>query len=165
MLETTEESVTSALRHARANLQRRLPRPADPAPAPGSQAEQAIVARLTAAYETGDVDALVSLLSEDVTITAALVGAQYVGTAVARRFFAAVIFPPGRTYRLIPTRANGQPAFGVYVRDPATGVFHVNGMLVLTLAGDRVRAMTRFDNTLIARFGLPRRLSSGPAEG
>ena len=162
MVETTEEAVTSALRHARANLQRRLPRPADPAPAPGSQAEQAIVERLTAAYETGDVNALVSLLSEDVTITAPLAGGEYVGTAVAGSFFDTAVFPPGRTYRLIPTRANGQPAFGVYVRDPATGVFHVNGMLVLTLAGDRIRAMTRFDNTLIARFGLPRRLSLQP---
>jgi len=158
MLETTEESVTSALRHARANLQRRLPRPAGPAPAPGSQAEQAIVARLTTAYETGDVSALVSLLAEDVTITTPLADGQYVGTAAARRLFEAAVFPPGRTYRLIPTRANGQPAFGVYVRDPATGVFHVNGMLILTLAGDRIRAMTRFDNTLIPRFGLPRRL-------
>jgi RNA polymerase sigma-70 factor (ECF subfamily) len=168
MLEATEGSVTSALRHARANLRRRLPAPADPAPAPGSPAEQAIVERLTAAYETGDVNTLVSLLSEDVTITSPLAGGRYVGTAVARRLFETVIFPPGRAYRLIPTRANGQPAFGVYVRDPATGVFRVNGMLVLTLAGDRVRAMTRFDNTSIARFGLPRRLGQpvrrGPPE-
>jgi RNA polymerase sigma-70 factor (TIGR02960 family) len=158
MLDTTEESVTSALRHARANLQRRLPTPASPPPAPGSHAEQAIVERLTTAYETGDVDALVSLLFEDITITAPLAGGQYVGTAVARRFFETAIFP-GRAYQLIPTRANGQPAFGAYLRDPASGVFHVNGMLVLTLAGDRVRGMTRFDNTPIARFGLPRRLS------
>jgi hypothetical protein len=64
----------------------------------------------------------------------------------------------GRSYRLILTRANGQPAFGVYVRDPASGVFHANGMLVITLAGDWIRAMTRFDNSVIARFGLPRRL-------
>src|SRR5262249_17142217 len=149
MLEVTEESVTSALRHARANLRRRLPPPAEPAPAPGSQAEQAIVEQLTTAYETGDVNALVSLLSDDVTIASPLADGQYVGTAVARRLFETVVFPPGRTYRLIPTRANGQPAFGVYVRDPATGVFHVNGMLVLTLAGDRVRVMTRFDNTPI----------------
>jgi len=66
--------------------------------------------------------------------------------------------PGDRAYRLIDTRANGQPAFGVYVRDPATGVFHANGMLVVTLAGDRIRAMTSFDNSVIAKFGLPRRL-------
>ena len=159
MLGATEESVTSALRHARANLRHRLPAPADPPPAAGSPAEQTVVGRLAAAYEAGDVNALVSLLADDVAITAPLAGGQYVGTAVARRFFETAVFPPGRRYRMIPTRANGQPAFGVYVRDPATGVFHINGMLVLTLAGDRVRAMTRFDNSVVARFGLPRRLN------
>jgi len=108
--------------------------------------------------EAGNVSALVSLLTEDVVITAPLAGGKYVGTAVATRLFETVIFPEDRTYRLIPTRANGQPAFGVYVLDPATGAFHVNGMLVLTLAGNRISAMTRFDNSLIARFGLPRRI-------
>jgi RNA polymerase sigma-70 factor (TIGR02960 family) len=164
MLEMTEESVSSALRHARSNLRRRLPTPADPAPVPGSPAEQAIVEQLTTAYETGDVNALVSLLSDDVTITAPLAAGQYVGTAEARRLLETAVFPPGRSYRLIPTRANGQPAFGVYMRDPATGVFHVNGMLVLTLTGARVRTMTRFDNTPVARFGLPRRLSQPRAD-
>ena len=77
--------------------------------------------------------------------------------AAAARVFEA-IFAQDRSYRLIDTRANGQPAFGVYVRDPATGVFHANGMLVVTLAGDQIRAMTRFDNSAIVRFGLPRRL-------
>ena len=158
MLGTTEDSVSSALRHARANLQRRLPAPGDPPPAPNSLAERDVVERLVRAYEVGNVSALVSLLTEDVVITAPLAGGRYVGTAVATRFFETVIFPEGRTYRLIPTRANGQPAFGVYVLDPATGAFHVNGMLVLTLAGNRITAMTRFDNSLIARFGLPRRI-------
>jgi hypothetical protein len=99
----------------------------------------------------------VSLLTEDAVITAPLADGAYLGPAVAARVFEA-IFARGRSYRLIDTRANGQPAFGVYVRDPATGVFHANGMLVVTLAGDRIRAMTRFDNSVIARFGLPRRL-------
>jgi RNA polymerase sigma-70 factor (TIGR02960 family) len=164
MLETTEESVTSALRHARANVRRKLPTPAEPAPAPNSRAEQVVVERLINAYQTGDVNALVALLSDDVSITSPLAGGQYIGRAVARRLFETAIFPPGRTYRLIPTRANGQPAFGVYIRDPATGVFHVSGMLVITLAGDRVRALTRFDNTAIVRFGLPRRFRAGQAE-
>ena len=158
MLDTTEDSVSSALRHARANLRRRLPAPGDPPPAPNSLAEREVVERLVSAYETGNVSALVSLLAEDVVIIAPLAGGKYVGTAVATRLFETVIFPEGRTYRLIPTRANGQPAFGVYVLDPATGASHVNGMLVLTLAGNRITAMTRFDNSLIARFGLPRRI-------
>ncbi len=157
MLGTSEESVHSALRHARANLQDRLPPPGDPPPAPNSPAERAITDHLATAYEAGDVNSLVALLTEDAVITAPLAAGQYVGPDTAGRLFEA-IFAQGRSYRLIPTRANGQPAFGVYVRDPATGVFHANGMLVVTLAGDRIRAMTRFDNSVIAKFGHPRRL-------
>jgi RNA polymerase sigma-70 factor (TIGR02960 family) len=156
MLDTSEESVSSALKHARVNLRRRLPPPADPAPAPNSQAERAVIEHLVTAYEAGNVAALVALLAEDVVITTPLAGAAYVGPTAAGRLFEA-IFAPDRPYRLIPTRANGQPAFGVYVRDPATGVLHANGMLAATLAGDRIRALTRFDNSVIARFGLPRR--------
>jgi RNA polymerase sigma-70 factor (ECF subfamily) len=157
MLDTSEESISSALKHARANLQRRLPPPGDPPPAADSQAERAIIDNLVTAYETGNVPALVSLLTEDVVITTPLAASAYMGPAAAGRVFEA-IFARDRSYRLIPTRANGQPAFGVYVRDPATGVFHANGVLAVTLAGDRIRAMTRFDNSVIARFGLPRRL-------
>ncbi len=155
MLDTSEESVSSALRHARANLQARLPPSADRPPAPNSQAERAMIERLATAYEAGDVAALVALLTEDVAITTPLAGGEYAGQDAAARLFA-VIFAQDRSYRLISTRANGQPAFGVYVEDPATGVFHANGILVLTLAGDRIRAMTRFDNSVIAKFGLPR---------
>jgi RNA polymerase sigma-70 factor (TIGR02960 family) len=157
MLDTSEESVSSAIRHARANLHSRLPPPGDPPPAPDSRAERAIIENLVTAYETGDVPTLVALLTEDVVITTPLAGGAYVGPTAAARAFEA-IFARDWSYRLIPTRANGQPAFGVYVRDPATGVFHANGMLAVTLADDRIRAMTRFDNSVIARFGLPRRL-------
>jgi len=157
MLDTTEDSVSSALKHARANLQSKLPPPKDPPPAPSSPAERAVIQQLATAYEVGDVPALVALLTEDVVITTPLAGGEYVGPAAAERLFEA-IFTPDRSYRLIHTWANGQPAFGVYVADPATGVFHANGMLVVTLAGDRIRALTRFDNSVIARFGLPRRL-------
>jgi RNA polymerase sigma-70 factor (ECF subfamily) len=158
MLDTSEESVSSALKHARVNLQTRLPPPADPPPAPNSQAERAIIEHLTTAFEAGDVSALVALLTDDVVITAPLAEGQYRGPAIAARLYKA-IFAHDRSYRLIATRANGQPAFGVYIRDPFTGVFHANGMLVVTLAGRRIRAMTRFDNSVIAKFGLPRRLA------
>jgi RNA polymerase sigma-70 factor (ECF subfamily) len=158
MLDTSEESVSSALKHARANLQSRLPPIRDLPAAPHSQAERAAVKHLTTAYEAGDVAALVALLTEDVIITAPLADGAFIGPAAAASLFEA-IFAQERSYRLIPTRANRQPAFGVYVRDPATGVFHASGMLVVTLAGDRIRAMTRFDNSVIAKFGLPRRLS------
>jgi len=157
MLDIGEESVNSALRHARTNLQNRLPRPGDPPPAPNSPAERAIIEHLATAYEAGDIASLVALLTEDAVISAPLAAGAHVGPTAAARVFE-TIFAQGRSYRLIPTRANRQPAFGVYLRDPATGVFHAHGMLALTLAGDRVRAMTRFDNSVVAKFGLPRRL-------
>jgi RNA polymerase sigma-70 factor (TIGR02960 family) len=157
MLDTSEESVSSALKHARANLHSRLPPPRDPPPTPDCRAERAIIENLVTAYEAGDVPALVALLTEDVAITTPPADGAYVGQTAAARVFE-VIFARDRSLRLIPARANGQPAFGVYVGDPATGVFHANGMLAVTLAGDRIRAMIRFDNSVIAKFGLPRRL-------
>ena len=158
ILDTGEDSVSSALRHARANLHARLPAPADPPPAPHSPVERDVVERLTRAYETGDVDAVVALVTDDVVFTAPLVAGAYEGRAVAGPFLRSGVFRDGLTYRLIATRANGQPAFGVYVHDPVTGVAHANGMLVLTLAGSRIRAMTRFDNSVLPLFGLPRTL-------
>ncbi|HEY5396760.1 MAG TPA: RNA polymerase subunit sigma-70, partial [Trebonia sp.] len=58
----------------------------------------------------------------------------------------------------VPTRANRQPAFGIYVQDPHSDVMHASGLLVVTLAGRRISALTRFDNSNLARFGLPRTL-------
>ena len=58
--------------------------------------------------------------------------------------------------RLVATRANGQPAFGIYVRDPRARILHGVGLIVLTLAGDRICVMTRFDTSVLAYFGLPR---------
>ena len=158
MLEASEGSVASALKHARANLHRRLPSPAEPPPRPGSAIEREVVERLTRAYETGDVDAVVALLTGDVVLTAPLAPATYEGRPAAGRFLRSGVFRGGRTCRLIATRANGQPAFGLYVRDPVTGLAHAHGMLVLTLADSRIRAMTGFDNSVLPLFGLPRTL-------
>jgi RNA polymerase sigma-70 factor (ECF subfamily) len=158
MLECSEDSVSSALKHARANVHRRLPSPADPPPAPGSAVEREVVERLTSAYETGDVDAVVALLTDDVVFAAPLAPVAYEGRPAAGRFLRSGVFRDGRTYRLIATRANGQPAFGLYVRDPVTGLAHACGMLVLTLTGRRIRAMTGFDNSVLPLFGLPRTL-------
>jgi len=158
MLESSEGSVSSALKHARATLHRQLPSRADPPPAPDSAIERELVERLTRAYEIGDVDAVVAMLADDVVLTTPLAPGNYEGQAVAGHVLRSVVFRDGRTYRLIGTRANGQPAFGVYVRDPVTDVAHANGMLVLTLAGNRISAMTRFDNSVLPLFGLPRTL-------
>ncbi len=159
MLESTEESVASALKRARSTLGQRLPGPDDiPPPAPHSAAEVDLVDRLTVAYESGDLDGLVALLREDVLLTMPPVPLEYEGRELAARFFAVVAFRPGRRFRLVPTRANGQPAFGVYVQDLHADLFHATGLLVVTLAGQQIAAMTRFDNSVVDQFGLPRTL-------
>lgn len=84
---------------------------------------------------------------------------EYQGRDQAARFFATVAFRHGRRERLLPTRANGQPAFGAYLRDSHTRVAHANGLFVVTIAGDRISAITRFDVGLMPRFGLPQTLA------
>jgi len=162
ILESSQESVTSALKRARSGLRAFFPRPAEhePPPPPGSAGERAIVERLTRAYETGRVDELVALLADDVLLTTPQAAPQYQGRRLVARFLHSVVFPPGRSYRLVATRANGQPAFGIYVYDLHTDVAHANGLLVLTLTDTQISGMTRFDNSVLAAFGLPRTLQS-----
>jgi RNA polymerase sigma-70 factor (ECF subfamily) len=71
---------------------------------------------------------------------------EYQGRDLAKRFFATVAFRRGRRYRLVSTRANGQPAFGAYVRDTVTAVAHANGLWVITVAGEKMSALP--DSTL-----------------
>jgi RNA polymerase sigma-70 factor (TIGR02960 family) len=158
LLDTTEQSVASALKRARATLARELPSPDRPAPAPDSPAEQELLSRLVRAFEACDVDGIVALMTEDVWLRMPPVPLEYQGRELAGRFFARVAFRPGRRYVMVPTRANGQPAFGVYLRDPVTGAARAMGLLVFTLAGDRVSAITRFEAAVLSRFGLPRTL-------
>jgi RNA polymerase sigma-70 factor (TIGR02960 family) len=153
MLDSTVESVNSALKRARASLQRRLPATADREP-PAS--EDAIVARFVRAWESADVDALVALLTDDVFVSMPPMPFEYEGRDVVSRFCAS-LFGAGRRFDLVRTRANGQPAFGAYLRAP-TGIRHGIGLYVLTLTGDRICAMTRFDNSVLPWFGLPRSL-------
>jgi RNA polymerase sigma-70 factor (TIGR02960 family) len=160
MLDSTVESVNSALKRARASLQRRRRPSADHETLPGSESpsENALVATFVRAYESADLDALVALLTDDVFISMPPMPFEYEGRDVVARFCAS-IFGAGRRFDLVPTRANGQPAFGAYLR-AATGIRHGIGLLVLTLTGDRISAITRFDNSVLPWFGLPRSLPS-----
>jgi len=156
ILDTTEEAVTSALKRARATLTRQLPAAdREPPPAPGSAVERQLVDRLTRAYEIGDVADIVALLTDDVFLVMPPLPLQYQGRAVAARFVAAVMFRDGRTYRIVPTRSNGQLALAAYVPDPDAGLARLNGLLVLTLTGGRISAITRFDPSVLPRFDLP----------
>ncbi len=166
MLGTTVESVTSALKRARAGLQRRRGAfsASEPPPAPGSAAEDAVVARFVSAWESADIQALIALLTDDVFVSMPPMPFEYQGRDAAARFSAS-IFGSGRRFDLVPAHANGQPAFGAYLRSPA-GPRHGTGLYVLTLAGDRICAMTRFETGVLPWFGLPRSLpprGTGPA--
>ena len=160
MLDSTIDSVNSLLKRARAGLHSRLPESADrePAPAPDSPSEQATVAEFVRAYESGDLDALVALLTDDVFLSMPPLPLEYEGRDVVTRFYASMI-GSGRRFDLVPTRANGQPAFGAYLR-ASNGIRHGTGLLVLTLTGDRICSVTRFDTSVLPWFGLPRSLPS-----
>lgn len=157
MMNSTVESVTSALKRARAGLQRRVPVvDREPPPAAKSSSEDAVVAKFVSAWESADLDALVTLLTDDVFISMPPMPFEYEGRDLVARF-CAVIFRAGRRFDLLRTRANGQPAFGVYLRT-ADGVSHGVGLYVLALAGEQICAMTRFENSVLPWFDLPRSL-------
>jgi RNA polymerase sigma-70 factor (ECF subfamily) len=159
LTETTEQSVASALKRARATLAQEMPAAHEPPPAANSPAERDLLERLVRAFENSDVDGIVALMTDDVWVRMPPVPLEYQGRELATRFFATIAFRQGRQYRFVPTRANGQPAFGVYLRDPVTQVGHAFGMFVIPLSGNRISAITRFDNTVLPRFGLPRTLA------
>ncbi len=150
MLDSTVESVNSALKRARASLQRRLPPIAqrEPPPAPDSPSEQALVAKFARAYESGDINALVALLTNDIFVSMPPYPFEYQGRDVVARFFAS-IFNQGRTYDLVPTRRmvswrSDLPSRSHRRQRPGAG------LLVLTLSGDRICAITRFEHPSVS---------------
>ncbi|WP_433448611.1 sigma-70 family RNA polymerase sigma factor [Streptomyces sp. CA-142005] len=160
LLDSSGVSVNSALQRARAALDGRRPAPdRDRAPLPRSARERALVGRFVNALENSDIDGLVALLTEDAWLTMPPEPLEYQGHTPIARFYRALPWWGGRALRLVPTRANGQPAFGSYLREPGSAVAHAYGLVVLTLRDDRICAITRFgDNGLLPRFGLPRTL-------
>ena len=114
--------------------------------------------KFVSAWESADLDALVTILTEDVFISMPPMPFEYQGRDLVARFCAG-IFGADRRFDLLRTRANGQPAFGAYLRTPAD-VSHGVGLYVLTLAGDQICAMTRFKNSVLPWFDLPRSLQS-----
>jgi RNA polymerase sigma-70 factor (TIGR02960 family) len=160
ILDSSVESIKSALKRAHASLQHQRPTIHDREPPPdsGSPSEDAIVVRFVRAWESADLEALVTLLTDDVFMSMPPMPFEYEGRDVVSGFCAS-IFRAGRRFDLVPTRANGQPAFGAYLR-VANGISHGIGLYVLTLSGDRICALTRFENSALPWFGLPRSIPS-----
>ena len=158
MLQTSEASVNSLLRRARAAFESRLPATGrERAPLPNSKREREIVGRLADAFEMGDIDGVVALLTDDAWLTMPPAPYEYQGHAAIAAFLNDRAGRRGAPLRLVPTGANGQPAFGCYFPSPQTQIARPYGLLVLTLEGDEISALTWFsDSSVFPHFGLPR---------
>jgi RNA polymerase sigma-70 factor, ECF subfamily len=156
MLETTEASVNSLLRRAREAFESRLPATGrERAPVPSSKLERDIVGRFAEAIEAGDTDRVVALVTDDAWLTMPPEPYEYQGRIAIGAFLSDRTLRRGAPL-LVPTRANAQPAFGVYFRDPETDVARPYAMIVLTLEGDRISAITWFGGgSVCADFELP----------
>jgi RNA polymerase sigma-70 factor (TIGR02960 family) len=159
MLDTTEISVKGALQRARAALEQRLPATdRERAPLPGSARERRLVGSFADAVEKGDVHEMVSLLTDDAWVTMPPLPLEYQGhEAIA----ALLGYNESRRgpLRVVPTRANKQPAFAAYLPVPKTAIARAYGIMVLALEGDRISAITWFgDTSVFPHFGLPRTL-------
>jgi len=160
MLDTTAASVNSLLRRARAAFESRLPAAGrDRAPLPSSRLERDVAGRFAEAVEAGDIDAVVTMLTEDAWLTMPPWPWEYQGPTAVGAFLRFLEGWRGAPLRLVPTRANGQPAFGCYRPTAQTDIARASSLVVLTLEGDRISAMTWFtDTSVFPHFGLPRML-------
>jgi RNA polymerase sigma-70 factor (ECF subfamily) len=160
MLKSSEASVKGALQRARATLDAcRAAGGREQAPLPSSARERELVGRFVEAVERGDTDGVVSLLTADAWLTMPPQPYEYQGPMAIGEFLHDRARVRGAPLRLVATRANGQPAFGCYLPDPQAAIAHAYGLLVLTLKGDRISAITWFfDRGLFPNFGLPRTL-------
>jgi RNA polymerase sigma-70 factor (TIGR02960 family) len=155
ILGTTATAVNSALIRARVGL------PPDPdpydVPLPKSPAEAAVVDRFVSAFERFELDELMALLTDDARLTMPPELAEHRGPGPIAGFL--LESHVGQDLKFLPTRANGQPALVLYLPDPSAPIWRSCGLIVLTLRGNQVHALTRFaDLGFLARFGFPRTL-------
>jgi RNA polymerase sigma-70 factor, ECF subfamily len=162
ILDTTPTSVNSALARARTSF--RPGRSPDQVRLPRSTPEARVIERFINAFQAGDVKQVVALLADDAKLIMPPEPLECRGGPAIAAFMQKMNFwGPGLT--LLPTRANGQPAFGYYLPDPHAAILRGNGLVVLDIAGDQVATITRFgDKRLLARFGLPRTLPREQAD-
>jgi RNA polymerase sigma-70 factor (TIGR02960 family) len=158
MLETSQASVNSLLVRAREAFESRLPSTGrDRAPLPDSKLEREIVGRFADTVEAGDIDGMVAMLTDDAWLTMPPLPHAYQGPAVIGTFLRSAAARRGVALRLVPTRANTQPAFGCYLPAPETDVAHPFALFVLTLERDQISALTWFaDIGVFPQFGLAR---------
>jgi RNA polymerase sigma-70 factor, ECF subfamily len=158
-LDTTPESVYSLLQRAHATVDARLPERSQQATlrSLGDEQLSATVERYVGAWAQSDVDAIVGMLTESATLAMPPTASWYRGRDAIEILFRGVVFDGTRSWRLLPTHANGQIAFGVYQRD-RSGVYLPHGLSVVGFTGERIEEFTHFlDPSALERFGLPAR--------
>lgn len=163
ILETSPTAVKGAVQRARATLDRdRATTPRQTTPDAGSPEKRELARRFAEAFSRDDIDGVVALLTEDAWLAMPPAPHEYHGPeAVATFLRASAGWRGQRRLRLVPTRANTQPAFGSYLSDPDGDTAHPTGILVLTLSGHQIRTITRFiDYQLPRLFGLANVLDS-----
>jgi RNA polymerase sigma-70 factor, ECF subfamily len=171
-LEVSEATVNSALIRARSALEARLPPSRERAAGwagTRSPRERELATAFADAFEQGDMDRVVALLTEDAWVTMPPAPLEYQGRETIANFLhhaAARRRTGGRTI-LLPTRANGQPAFAHYSVAPGEHTAYGTGVFVLTVAEEGISVLARFDGPeLVRRFGLPATLAAGePSAG
>jgi RNA polymerase sigma-70 factor (ECF subfamily) len=155
-LETTVGSVNGALHRARKTVEERLPNQSQQANlrALGDDRVREIVETYMAAWERGDLEAIVAMLVEDATIAMPPMALWYSGRDAITVFLTKWALQ--ERWRFVPVRANGQLAFGTYSWDAEKGSYVASAVDVLTLRGARVEAITAFvDPEVFPGFGLP----------
>jgi RNA polymerase sigma-70 factor (ECF subfamily) len=157
MLDISTAAATAALHSGRCALASQVAASRRHRTTPGREAARILAERFAAALERGEREQLAALLTDDVRLSMPPATNDHLGppdvTASLGQYFA------GRRVRLVPARANGQPAFGCYTADTKIRIATLDCLMVLTLEGERISAITRFlDITRCETFGLPRTL-------
>lgn len=161
MLDSTEDSVKGALKRARSTIDRlQDARPRQRAPLPDSDGERELVRRFADAWVADDIDSVVALLADHAWYSMPPSPLEYQGHTAIEALLRAIASRQGERRRtLIPTRANTQPAFGRYRNDEHAPIAHAVGLLVLTIEGKQISAITSFaDASMLPHFGLHRTL-------
>jgi len=176
LLGLTEDAANSALKRARATMaayrapavseagqaplpsRTAAPAPGSASPGPDGPEERELLDRFVEAFTELDVDSLIALMTDDVWVRMPPLPFEYVGPAAAHQWFSAVDAHRRQIQRLVPVRANGQPAWGEYIRHPQSGRLRFAGILVVAFAGNQVSEITHFEADLAPYFGLPETL-------
>jgi RNA polymerase sigma-70 factor (TIGR02960 family) len=158
-LDTSTASVNSAMQRARKVIDAIGPTQQTVLGDLGDAATRAIASRWAAAWQAGDVDAVVALLTEDAHYSMPPSLEWYRGHDEIRTFLQHG--PLQSRWRFLPTTANGQLAFGTYLWDEAAGHYVPGGLDVLTIRDGLVADVTAFLDADFARFGLPERIGPG----